>query len=43
VITGKVYKYIRPGIVLKPWGLRELTVIDPSFNRLMFYSPKKRD
>ena len=41
-ITGKGYKYIRPGIDVMPWGTREIKVIDPFFNRLMFFSPQKQ-
>jgi catechol 2,3-dioxygenase-like lactoylglutathione lyase family enzyme len=40
-ITAKGYKYMRPGIEQMPWGTREIRVIDPSFNRLMFFSPVK--
>ncbi|HEY8129571.1 MAG TPA: glyoxalase superfamily protein, partial [Hyphomicrobium sp.] len=41
-ITGKGYKYMRPGIDVMPWGTREIKVIDPFFNRLMFFSPQKQ-
>jgi uncharacterized glyoxalase superfamily protein PhnB len=41
-IMGKGYKYMRPGIDAMPWGTREIKVIDPFFNRLMFYSPQKK-
>ena len=41
-ITGKGYKYRRRGIDVMPWGTREIKVIDPFFNRLMFFSPQKQ-
>jgi hypothetical protein len=34
---------VRPGIEAMPWGTREIKVIDPFFNRLMFFSPAKKD
>lgn len=33
----KDYRYARPGIEDSPWNTREITVIDPFFNRLTFY------
>lgn len=41
-VTAKPYKYYRPGIEEMPWGTREMRVIDPAFNRLVFFSPKER-
>lgn len=38
-ISALGYKYARPGIELMPWGMREMTVQDPFFNRIMFFSP----
>lgn len=38
-LTGKAYKYNRPGIELQPWGLRELSVQDPFGTRLVFFDP----
>ena len=38
-IMQKGYKYMRPGIEETPWGTREIKVLDPSFNRLMFFTP----
>jgi catechol 2,3-dioxygenase-like lactoylglutathione lyase family enzyme len=35
-LTAKKYRYARPGIELKPWGSRELSVKDPFGNRLTF-------
>lgn len=40
-ITAKPYKYYRPGIELMPWGLREMKIIDPAFNRVIFFAPEK--
>lgn len=42
-IMGKGYKYMRPGIEEMPWKTREIKVIDPFFNRLMFFAPLKKD
>ncbi len=42
-ISAKGYKYMRPGIEAMPWGTREVTVLDPSFNRLVFFAPQKDD
>jgi Glyoxalase superfamily protein len=39
-ITAKLYKYYRPGIQLMPWGTREMTIIDPAFNRVIFFQPE---
>lgn len=36
-LREKSYKFARPGIQEQPWGLRELTVSDPSGNRIVFY------
>ncbi|HML29694.1 MAG TPA: glyoxalase superfamily protein [Hyphomicrobium sp.] len=41
-ITGKGYQFMRPGIEEMPWGTREIKVIDPFFNRLMFVSLGKK-
>ena len=37
-LTAKQYKYARPGVEEKPWGTRELSVMDPFGNRLTFTS-----
>jgi hypothetical protein len=42
-IMAKNYEYMRPGIEEMPWGTREILVIDPSFNRLMFFAPVKKE
>lgn len=42
-IMAKGYNYMRPGIEATPWETREIKVIDPFFNRLMFFSPAKKD
>ncbi|MFT3730073.1 MAG: glyoxalase superfamily protein [Hyphomicrobium sp.] len=41
-IMAKGYKYMRPGIEQMPWDTREIKVLDPFFNRLMFFSPIKK-
>ena len=38
-IMAKKYKYMRPGLDETPWGTREIKVIDPFFNRIMFFAP----
>ena len=35
-IMTKGYRYLRPGIEDRPWGMREMTVIDPFGNRIRF-------
>jgi catechol 2,3-dioxygenase-like lactoylglutathione lyase family enzyme len=35
-ITAKRYRYLRPGIEDRPWGMREMTVIDHFSNRIRF-------
>jgi uncharacterized glyoxalase superfamily protein PhnB len=39
-LTGKKYKYNRPGIQTMPWGTREMTANDPFFNRIVFVETK---
>ncbi len=41
-IMAKGYKYMRHGIEAMPWGTREVKVIDPFFNRLMFFSQMRK-
>ncbi len=36
-LHNKNYNYANPGIEQPPWGGKEVTVIDPSGNRLVFY------
>jgi uncharacterized glyoxalase superfamily protein PhnB len=38
-LTGKSYKYARPGIEDAPWGARTLTVTDPFANKIIFNEP----
>ncbi|NEU62602.1 glyoxalase superfamily protein [Paenibacillus sp. ALJ109b] len=38
-LNRKKYKHSRPGITDTPWNLREMTVIDPFGNRIVFYEP----
>jgi len=35
-LTSKTYNFLRPGIQTPPWGGTELTLLDPSGNRLVF-------
>ena len=37
LLTAQAYKFARPGIELKPWGTRELSVEDPFRNRIVFW------
>lgn len=36
-LAKKDYAYARPGIEEAPWGMDELTIIDPFSNRIIFY------
>ncbi len=36
-ITGKNYKYYRPGIMKTSWGTAEMSVQDPFGNKLVFF------
>lgn len=36
-LTSRSYRYLRPGIEDTPWNLRELRLIDPFGNHLIFY------
>lgn len=38
-LAGKDYKYARPGIELREWNERDMTVADPFSNRITFYEP----
>jgi catechol 2,3-dioxygenase-like lactoylglutathione lyase family enzyme len=42
LIMAKGYKYMRPPIEATRWDTREIKVIDPAFNRLMFFAPQTR-
>ena len=35
-LAGKSYNFLRPGVQTPPWGGTELTLLDPSGNRLTF-------
>jgi len=35
-LTGKQYKYARPGIEKMPWGSNDMSIRDPFGNRLTF-------
>jgi uncharacterized glyoxalase superfamily protein PhnB len=36
-LTGKDYRFAKPGLEEKPWKTREVSVIDPFGNRLHFH------
>lgn len=38
-ISGKGYRYMRPGLETTPWGTRETGVIDPFGNHIRFAEP----
>ena len=40
-LSAKRYRYARSQPENKPWGMRELTFIDPSGNRIVFYQERK--
>lgn len=35
-LLEKQYKYARPGLNDTPWGTKDMTITDPSGNRLTF-------
>ena len=41
-LLAKQYKYMRPGIEERPWGMRDMTVIDPFQNRICFSEPMEK-
>jgi len=38
-LTAKHYRYMRPGIQTQEWGTRELCVVDPCGNKIIFSEP----
>lgn len=42
-LLAKNYKFARPGLEMAPWGMTELTVTDPSGNRLVFFEENNAD
>ena len=36
VLNAKKYKYARPDVISQPWGYDDMTIVDPSGNRLIF-------
>lgn len=38
-LAAKRYRYMNPGIAAQEWGVRELRVIDPFGNQLIFSEP----
>lgn len=41
-LTAKEYRSLRPAIQEQPWGMREMTVIDPFGNRIRFAAELKQ-
>jgi hypothetical protein len=41
-LLAKQYKYNRPGIEERPWGMRDMTVTDPFQNRICFSEPMEK-
>jgi hypothetical protein len=41
-ISTKGYRYMRPGIETMPWDRRDMTVVDPFNNRLVFSEAVQR-
>lgn len=37
--SARNYGYARPGIETKPWGLDEMSLVDPFGNRVIFFAP----
>lgn len=35
-LSGKNYPYLRPGLLEQEWGMTELTVTDPFYNKITF-------
>lgn len=38
VLNTKNYRHARPSVQKQPWGLLEMTIVDPFHNRVIFYS-----
>lgn len=38
-LNEKRYRHSRPGVMEQSWGFREMTISDPSNNRLVFCTP----
>ena len=38
-LTAKRYKYMKPGITVQEWGMRDMTVYDPFNNQITFREP----
>lgn len=41
LLSSKEYRYARPAIERQPWGAKEMTIVDPFFNRLIFYEDEE--
>jgi uncharacterized glyoxalase superfamily protein PhnB len=42
-LMAKDYRRAKPGLQEKPWGTREVSVIDPFGNRLHFYEETEKE
>jgi catechol 2,3-dioxygenase-like lactoylglutathione lyase family enzyme len=42
-LIAKRYKHARPGVDAVPWGAREMSIRDPSGNRLIFFTDVPED
>jgi uncharacterized glyoxalase superfamily protein PhnB len=38
-LLAKKYRHSRPGLQDMPWGAREMTIDDPSGNKITFFTP----
>ncbi|MBP0439349.1 glyoxalase superfamily protein [Tianweitania sediminis] len=38
-LNAKNYAFVRPGLETPPWGGKQVTVLDPFGNRLVFFEP----
>lgn len=39
-LTAKSYKNARPSVVVQPWGTDDMSITDPSGNRLIFFTER---
>lgn len=40
ILNAKQYKHARPGVQRQPWGYDDMSISDPSGNRLIFCTPR---
>ena len=41
-LNEKRYKNARPGVQIQPWGYDDMTITDPSGNKVIFCTPTKK-